>query len=197
MFVFVLSNIWCREGKEKNGAGKKERSQRASRICHRADKNWAEYNLTECTKRRAEWSWRTSTRRWSGFPLLQSLPHSRRPSCSDGQLSPLVIFYMFSPPTEISARDHISQCTPTLPFLTESVTRDPHHRCQPLKTPHCLTFSADYASWCILAFALSRKTAVATPWHRRRDAMSLFYLIALSLSLFQLTNLYIQIWFLK
>lgn len=39
---------------------KKKKSQRASRICHRTDKNWAEYNLTECTKRRAEWSWRTS-----------------------------------------------------------------------------------------------------------------------------------------
>lgn len=190
--VFVLSYDG-EKAKKKNGAGKKERTQRASRICHRADKNWAEYNLTECTKR-VKSNGVGGPRRWLGFPLLQTLPHSRRPFCGDGQLSPLVIFYMFSPPTEISpARSHFA-VYPNFAF-SDGVC---HKR-----SPPSLSTAQDAPLFDVLrrlrlvvnAFVLSRKIVVATPWHRRRDATSLFYLTALSL--LKLTNLYIQIWFLK
>lgn len=59
----LVSASSCQRVKKKRNNTRDQKEKRQvpePRICHRADKNWAGYNLAECMKRRAEWSRRTS-----------------------------------------------------------------------------------------------------------------------------------------
>lgn len=93
------------------------------------------------------------------FPFCNPLPTQRDPPAVTNNYPHLWFSTCFPLLPEISpARSHFA-VYPNFAFSDcGSVMTDPHHRYRPLKTPHCLTFSADYASWRILVLVLSRKT---------------------------------------
>lgn len=122
--------------RSKRQGEKKKESTPEPCICHRAEKNWAWYNLAECMKRRAEWSRRTSKVVRISPPFAVPYPTWSRSTA--WTITPTCYFLRGLPLLGTPAGDQHSTARITqlrLPRLSRRLTPPSHHHS---RRPHHL-----------------------------------------------------------